>query len=790
MNSSSAAPNLSAPSRLCGNIFQTLLLYNQQQDQQVDTIMAHSKKSVAELRVVCKEIGLVSSGDKGTILFRLKLYDQCVKEKLVCGDNQNPCLMKFPALKTAGARMGVSPIGHQDEVLTGVVEYLSSHRSEGAAVAETISSDTAAGSSSSSSDSRPNGVALSKRILELEEVEDDVGILNLLGPAKSEVINAHSSVGAMRKNYLKISLLVHPDKIGKFFAHATRAFQALVKAFESLSTAEQLAQEDARDAKAGNRRAQDVAAISRSNMGCFRTRVCCPRCRQPWNEQAIEGNPEYFYNFLMMGLKRYSCSTCLCEFGCVTAVHHCPHCAKSFEYSPADYHRQLSCPSCAKLFGFTMYHASNRVMAELKSDLRAEIDRRNKARDAKLRRALRAEGNASRSTTVTTKPKGKVGKLKPELYKPAPTLTPEEHAFLLGLRDECPRCGQTLESYRDESGKKTDTSPQQVHLDVCVDSSAHARHRDKEAKEKAREEERARRQIAEDDAQALAAWSHLGGKGSDTWLLTDDQIKTQAVSMGLLLEDGGGDKSAKKDKDSIGVRRDLLQKIYTKTTGKLLLEGGDRVRGCVQRHSATDPVVTSTGSAMVVSKNQTVNKRKREQQAAALHQDLLEALPSNIHACSKDELLSFCAANGLSVPDHNKVVKSDLIKLINRTVYERPSADAAGGVIFLDSGSESGGDDDSEYGESSSESDIEFVSETSKHGSGRGGPKKDSKAKVQAAPTSKRPKQEKATAKSKPLLAPVTSATTSSNSNTTISTGRLVKKSITYSELSSDEEFA
>ena len=77
---------------------------------------------------------------------------------------------------------------------------------------------------------------------------------------------------------------------------------------------------------------------------------------------------------MMMGLKQYHCSTCLFEFGCMTAIHLCPHCKLEFEYSPSDYHRRITCgrKSCSeKPFGFYMYPTSDRVLTSLKAEVLA-----------------------------------------------------------------------------------------------------------------------------------------------------------------------------------------------------------------------------------------------------------------------------------------------------------------------------------------------------------------------------------------------------------------------------------
>ena len=49
----------------------------------------------------------------------------------------------------------------------------------------------------------------------------------------------------------------------------------------------------------------------------------------------------YAYTFMMTGLKPYHCSTCLLSFGCMSAVHHCPHCRAEVPYHPKDYHMQV-----------------------------------------------------------------------------------------------------------------------------------------------------------------------------------------------------------------------------------------------------------------------------------------------------------------------------------------------------------------------------------------------------------------------------------------------------------------
>jgi hypothetical protein len=58
--------------------------------------------------------------------------------------------------------------------------------------------------------------------------------------------------------------------------------QALVRALERLSQPE--LEDDPFMKQGGGKGGKKVATISRSNEGCFRTRVCCPRCKQQWSE--------------------------------------------------------------------------------------------------------------------------------------------------------------------------------------------------------------------------------------------------------------------------------------------------------------------------------------------------------------------------------------------------------------------------------------------------------------------------------------------------------------------------
>jgi hypothetical protein len=412
------------------------------------------KLKVDELKARCKAAGMVQSGEKPTLIMRLQLHAACQSKDLKTFDGANPCTLNVAGLRTACAKEGLSPIGSQDELLEALVKHLEKKAPAAA---------KAAGAAPSGGDQSIDAAAVCARVLELAETDNWEAILSLASPGTQ--LDRSSPASALRKAYLKLAMLVHPDKLANV-PDATKAFQACVKAFERLS-----APELPSESKSSGPKAQTLA---RSNDGCFRTRVCCPRCKQPWSESGLDGNPEYCYNFLMQGLKQFTCSTCLCEFGCMTALHLCPHCRHRFEYSPADYHRKIGCGNTkkpCKPFGFWMYHASDRVLNTLRDEIRAEVEKRQRERDSKQRRAARSSARGSAFDS--------------------------ERAFMLGLVDECPRCGESLESYEDEA--------QRQHLMECVDECKHRAHQQQVAKTA----QRASKREAAQDAQLSAQVPHL-----------------------------------------------------------------------------------------------------------------------------------------------------------------------------------------------------------------------------------------------------------------------------------------
>lgn len=58
-------------------------------------------------------------------------------------------------------------------------------------------------------------------MIQLGEKEDYEAVLSVLEPVTSA-----SPTASLRKQYLRLSALIHPDKLGRRFDGATKAFQA------------------------------------------------------------------------------------------------------------------------------------------------------------------------------------------------------------------------------------------------------------------------------------------------------------------------------------------------------------------------------------------------------------------------------------------------------------------------------------------------------------------------------------------------------------------------------------
>lgn len=320
-----------------------------------------------------------------------------------------------------------------------------------------------------------DAVKVAKEVLRLSQTGQHEAILRVLGDVPTEAM-------AARKAFLRISMLIHPDKLSGV-PEATKAFQALVAAFDLTQM---------KGVPMSTQKTQH-ATIARSNEGCFKHQILCPRCEGPWGKSS-DGNPDYFYNFMMEGLKCFTCSTCLLKFGCLTAIHLCPYCKGPFEYFPDQYHQKVMCgnPCCNKRFGFILFQASERALINAREQLRREFEAERRHREQNEERAKRLARRL-----------GDYDKM-----------AHEEKCFEYGLRDTCPRCGKDL-------SEEMDDQAQLRHLRNCTDQYAHRQHQ----VTLERKATTAKKATAQHNAAAGAIFNFCGGGASQLWLLPPEQLK-------------------------------------------------------------------------------------------------------------------------------------------------------------------------------------------------------------------------------------------------------------------------
>jgi len=596
------------------------------------------------------------SGDKGTLEYRLERGTQSATLDLQTPDGLPVHQLKLAKLKPFAARAGISPIGNLDEIMFAYMEYLIPLQQQQKGGVETVEDDDdvengeAKASSTSGSTMNKSTVAaeLSTRVLKLNEEDDFLGILNLgNNKAGAVALTASSSVSILRKAYLKLSLVLHPDK-NKGNKNATLVFQALVNAYERISQPE-LVEEATSQARNGKKKA---ATIARSNAGCYRTRVRCPRCKNKWSETTVEGNPEYFYNFMMTGIKSFNCATCLLEFGCMTAIHDCPHCQQDFEYHPSDFHRKITCGrgSCSnKPFGFKMFHCSDRVMKNLKEEVRTDREKRATVTEQKRRRAesYRRRNQGKDDANMET-------------------------AFLLGLANECPRCGMSLADMED--------ADEIEHLRNCQDTVAIASHkRKKEATVDAKNDKKQRQEVQE-DVSAKAAWDLLGASTDQMWMLTNGALEKECATQGV-------DTKGKKGKKMAA--HEMIAGIVSKKKSQALTKYDASAQKGVTTESLPanlDRMTEAQLRAVAASHGIKVKRKMRKMDIIALLQSEQE---KNSSSSSKKKPL-LLTSEGDAAAGSGKKKRNGKAS----TEWESDSESESGGSVYNDG---SGSDEESDY---------------------------------------------------------------------------------------------
>jgi len=279
------------------------------------------KLSVADLKAYLKDAGVSATGDKVSLWWRCKTHHTVVTLGLVTADGGIPTKLKTAQLRKEAARFGVSPIGTPDEMLDGLVGYLMKEKRKNEVVYDgaAAASDPTTSCGKKCNGRKATGPGLAEAVLSLADasIMSPIRVLQLSDPA----LEPTSPTADLRKAYLKISLHIHPDRIGSEFKDATKAFQVLVTAYETLTSPDYIPSVDEPVTAKGKKK--KTAQISRSNEGCFQTKLYCPRCYTRWGDK-VEGNPGWYYNIMMQGLKSFHCATCLLKFGCMSAQHRCP----------------------------------------------------------------------------------------------------------------------------------------------------------------------------------------------------------------------------------------------------------------------------------------------------------------------------------------------------------------------------------------------------------------------------------------------------------------------------------
>lgn len=125
---------------------------------------------------------------------------------------------------------------------------------------------------------------------------------------------------------------------------------------------------------------ENELARPRSNEGCFRTPVACPKCRTPWQP---DDNKQY--SLFMRFAARVFCSTCLFQFGCVTGLHYCPHCKRPVDYDNSMYHKKCTCPHCRKDYGFMYYKLQPQLVLAIRAQAAEEEKAEKKRREREQR---------------------------------------------------------------------------------------------------------------------------------------------------------------------------------------------------------------------------------------------------------------------------------------------------------------------------------------------------------------------------------------------------------------------
>ena len=131
----------------------------------------------SEIKERLKKVGMSQVGDKGTMIYRLDIFDRCDSKKLVVDGDVNPCLLKAGDLKKCASKLGISPMLTSDEILGELVTLLEASSAKTSTNRSSSSTSSSVKGSNSSTEgqqggSNIDGVGIAKLILELSETDD------------------------------------------------------------------------------------------------------------------------------------------------------------------------------------------------------------------------------------------------------------------------------------------------------------------------------------------------------------------------------------------------------------------------------------------------------------------------------------------------------------------------------------------------------------------------------------------------------------------------------------------
>ena len=483
--------------------------------------------------------------------------------------------MKIKDIRTAVIANGLSPIGDPGELKKRLADFLRQRKG-----VEIKKSEVGKGKGESGGD----GVDM-EALLDAVIVNEgnNTFILSLSGKEVSKL----SGKADLRKAYLLLSTKVHPDK-NAGSKDAVQAFQVVLSAYENLVNPPEEDEEEMPSAKR-----QKKERFTRSNHGCLKTKVVCPQCKYVWGDASL-GVEDAAYNFLMMGIKKYICGRCCCQFGCMTALHYCPHCKKIFDYDSDDYHRKIICGNkkCKEEFGFWMFKVSERREQEVRIEVKKEFEEERKKLAQKKRRAVRAD---RRVDTGVTNDEQRL----------------QEQLLIIGLRDNCPRCGWEV-----PRGEGTEEAKQ--HLEACNDKKSIEKYQKVLAKKRKEEEMEKNAKENQYEVMALKRWEINGRQVGQLWMLSESNIKKQCEQFALSTD---------------GAKHEMISRLskYLRSKERLMITDGK----------------TNQSSEAVYD-------------TCSIENADAEDLPDNIETLDREELQDICASYNIKF-NPKKDVKASLL---------------------------------------------------------------------------------------------------------------------------------